>query len=143
MTTTRHFASYTHARTRFRDLLDMAHTGRVTTVERERDRFAVIDAAMLRTQLEALRPSHAVVAAEGGGWSAFVPDAPVAGEGDTIDAALDDLIDALREYATDWNEHLLDAPNHREQWALVMLVELSDDDQLREWILATGPAPDQ
>jgi hypothetical protein len=32
---TRHFGSYIAARVNFRDLLDTAHTGRVTTVQRE------------------------------------------------------------------------------------------------------------
>lgn len=136
----RHFASYTEARTRLRDLLDTAHTGRLTTVERDRERFAVVDADVLRPQLAMLRPAHASVAAEGGGWSAFLPGVPVAGEGASLDDAIADLIDALREYAADWNDRLLDAPNHREHWALVTLVELSDDDELREWILAPEPA---
>lgn len=133
--TTRHFGSYTVARTNLRDLLDSAHTGRVTTIDRERERFAVVDADVLRTQLAALRPSGAVVAAEGGGWSAFLPGLPVSGEGTDLDGALDDLIDAMREYAADWNERLLDAPNHRGNWALVSLTELSDDAQLKDWLL--------
>jgi hypothetical protein len=133
--TTRHFDSYTAARTHFRDLLDMAHTGRVTTVERERERFAVIGGDVLRAQLATLRPSRAVVAAEGGGWAAFLPGLPLSGEGDDLDGALEDLIEALREYAQDWNERLLNAPNHRGNWAIVTLVELSDDAQLREWLL--------
>ncbi len=132
---TRHFGSYTAARTHLRDLFDTAHTGRVTTVDRERERFAVIDADVLRAQLAALRPSGAVVAAEGGGWSAFLPGLPVSGEGGDLDAALDDLIEALREYAADWNERLLDAPNHRANWALVVLTELSNDAQLKAWLL--------
>jgi Antitoxin of toxin-antitoxin, RelE / RelB, TA system len=133
--TTRHFGSYTVARTNFRDLLDTAHTGRLTTVERDRERFAVVDADILREQLAALRPSGAVVAAEGGGWAAFLPGLPVSGEGGDLDAALDDLIDALREYAADWNERLLEAPNHRGNWAIVALTELSDDAQLKDWLL--------
>lgn len=133
--TTRHFASYTAARAQFRDLLDVAHTGRVTTVERDRERFAVVDAEVLRGELAALRPARAVVAAEGGGWSAFLPGVPVSGEGDDLDGALEDLIEALREYAVDWNERLLDAPNHRGNWALVALTELSDDAQLKRWLL--------
>ena len=133
--TTRHFGSYTMARTNLRDLLDTAHTGRVATVDRDRERFVVIDADILRAQLAALRPSGAVVAAEGGGWSAVLPGLPVSGEGDDLDAALEDLIEALREYAADWNERLLDAPNHRSNWALVVLTELSDDAQLKGWLL--------
>jgi hypothetical protein len=133
--TTRHFASYTAARAQFRDLLDVAHTGRVTTVARDRDVFTVVDAELLRGELATLRPARAVVAAEGGGWSAFLPGVPVSGEGDDLDGALEDLIEALREYAVDWNERLLDAPNHRGHWALVALTELSDDEQLKRWLL--------
>lgn len=136
---TRHFATYSDARAHLRDLLDTAHTGRLTTVDRDRDRFAVVDAAILRPQLARLLPSRAVVAAEGGGWSAFLAGVPVSGEGTSLDAAIGDLIDALRDYAADWNDHLLDAPNHRQHWALVTLVELSDDGELRHWILADEP----
>ena len=113
----------------------MAHTGRVTTVERERERFAVIGGDVLRAQLATLRPSRAVVAAEGGGWAAFLPGLPLSGEGDDLDGALEDLIEALREYAVDWNERLLNAPNHRGNWAIVNLIELSDDAELKAWLL--------
>ena len=133
--TQRHYGSYSTARVHFRELLDAARSGRLTTVARQRERFAVVDADVLRTTLAELRPSGAVVAAEGGGWSAFIPGTPIAGEGDDLDAAIDDLITALREYAEDWNERLLHTPNHRQHWALVSLTELSDDSQLREWIL--------
>ena len=80
-----------------------------------------------------------VVAAEGGGWVAFLPGLPVSGEGEDLDGALDDLLEALRDYAEDWNDHLRTAPNHQASWALVALVELSDDDQLRAWLLSGGP----
>jgi NAD(P)H-hydrate repair Nnr-like enzyme with NAD(P)H-hydrate dehydratase domain len=133
--TIRHFGSYTTARTNLRDLLDTAHTGRVTTVDRDRERFAVVDADVLRAQLAELRPSGAVVTAEGGGWSAFLPGVPVSGEGVDLDSALEDLIEALREYAADWNDRLLGAPNHRGNWALVVLTELSDDAQLKGWLI--------
>lgn len=136
----RHFASFTQARAHLRDVLDAAHTGRVATVARDRERFAVVDAEVLRLQLVSARTANAVVAAEGGGWSAFLPGVPVHGEGDTFDEALADLVEALRDYAEDWNERLLDAPNHRGNWSLVTLVELSDDNQLREWIVGPSPA---
>lgn len=136
----RHFATFTQARAQLRDVLDAAHAGRLATVARDRQRFAVVDAATLRRQLCAARPSGAVVAAEGGGWSAFIPGVPVHGEGGTFDDAIADLVEALRDYAEDWNERLLDAPNHRDNWALVALVELSDDDELRDWIVAPQAA---
>lgn len=133
--TTRHFGTFTAARSNLRDLFDTAHSGRVTTVGRDRERFAVVDAGQLRSQLAALRPSGAVVVAEGGGWAAFLPGLPIAGEGADLDGAIEDLIDALREYAADWNERLLDAPNHRDNWSLVALTELSTDEQLKGWLL--------
>lgn len=132
---TRHFGTFTAARSNLRDLFDTAHSGRVTTVDRDRERFAVVDAGLLRAQLAALRPSGAVVVAEGGGWAAFLPGLPIAGEGADLDGAIEDVIDALREYAADWNERLLDAPNHRDNWSLVTLTELSTDEQLKGWLL--------
>ncbi len=137
---TRHFASYTEARTNLRTILDTARTGRITTLARDHDVFTVVSAGLLRCELARLRPSHAVVVAEGGGWAALVPGVPVAGDAATLDGAVDDLIDALREYADDWDERLVDAPNHRDNWSLVELIVLSTDEQLREWILV-GEAP--
>jgi len=134
----RHFDSYTAARSNLRSLLDAAHDGYVTTLDRDAQRFAVVDAEVLRTQLATLLPSSAVVAAEGGGWAAFLPGLPVSGEGADLDGALADLVVALREYAEDWNDHLRSAPNHHQHWALVTLVELSDDTQLLEWLLDDG-----
>lgn len=133
--TTRHFGTFTAARSNLRDLFDTAHSGRVTTVDRDRERFAVVDADLLRAHLAKLRPSGAVVVAEGGGWAAFLPGLPIAGEGADLDGAIEDVIDALREYAADWNERLLDAPNHRDNWSLVTLTELSTDEQLKGWLL--------
>ena len=48
--------------------------------------------------------------------------------------ALADYVDALREYAQDWEDHLHAAPNHRMNWALVQLVDLSTDGQLTTWL---------
>ncbi len=130
----RRFDSYTDARRQFRTVLDSASTGRVTTVRREHETFSVVPAALFRGQLERLLPADAVVAAEGGGWAAWLPSLPVHGEADTFDAAVGDLITALREYADDWNDRLLNAPNHQANWAVVELIELSTDDELRRWI---------
>jgi predicted RNase H-like HicB family nuclease len=133
-----HYDSYTEARTHFKELLDAAERGRVATVRRDTRRTAVVEAERLRTVLAALIPSRAEVVAEAGGWSAFIPGLPVAAEGASFAEAVDDLVGALREYADDWQERLLDAPNHVQNWGLVQLVELSDDDQLREWLVGAA-----
>lgn len=137
----RHFASYTEARTGLRSVLDAAASGRVTTVAREHETFSVVEASLLREQIALLLPARTQVAAEGGGWAAWLPGLPVHGEGRTFDAAISDLIAALREYVEDWNDRLRATPNHRNHWPLVQLVDLSSNDQLRDWLLVE-PADD-
>ncbi|GAA5169122.1 hypothetical protein GCM10023321_64170 [Pseudonocardia eucalypti] len=127
--------SYTEARAHLKDLLDAAERGRVATVRRDSARTAMVDVERLRYFLASLLPSRAEVVAEDGGWSAFIPGVPVAADGETFDDAVDEMLAALREYAEDWQDHLLDAPNHRDNWGLVQLIELSDDRQLRNWII--------
>jgi predicted RNase H-like HicB family nuclease len=81
------------------------------------------------------RPSAQVVH-EAGGWSAFIPGLPIAADGATSEEAIDELVDAIREYAEDWHDRLRHAPNHRESWRMVQLVDLSEDDELRAWLRA-------
>ncbi|NJC68316.1 prevent-host-death protein [Planosporangium thailandense] len=133
-----HYDSYTDARAHLKDLLDAAERGRVATVRRDGGRTAVVDVERLRASLATLSPSRAQVVAEAGGWSAFIPGLPVAADGATFEEAIVEMIDALREYAEDWQERLLDAPNHRNNWALVQLISLSTDDQLRDWLVGPG-----
>jgi predicted RNase H-like HicB family nuclease len=100
----------------------------------------MVDVGRLRRFLAALLPTKAEVVAEAGGWAVFVPGVPVAADGATFDEAVAEMVDALREYAQDWQERLLDAPNHRDNWGLVQLVSLSDDRQLRDWVVGENAA---
>lgn len=133
-----HYDSYSDARAHLKDLLDAAERGRVATVRRESASAAVLDAARLRHFLAAVVPSRAQVVAEAGGWSVFIPGLPVAADGATFDEAIEEMVAALRDYAEDWQDRLLDAPNHRDNWGLVQLISLSDDGQLRDWL--AGPS---
>lgn len=128
------FDSYSDARAHFKDLLDAAERGRPAIVRRDDARAAVVNADRLRYFLARLFPARAETVAEGGGWSVFIPGVPIAADGASFDEALDEMVDALREYAADWQDHLLDAPNHRNNWGLVQLISLSDDDQLKAWL---------
>jgi predicted RNase H-like HicB family nuclease len=132
-----HFDSYTDARTHLKDLLDAAERGRAATIRRDNRTTAFVDRERLRYFLASMSPSRSQVVAEGGGWSVFIPGLPVAADGATFDEALDEMILALREYAEDWQMRLLDAPNHADNWGLVQLVSLSDDDQLRDWLVGS------
>ena len=128
--------SYSQARSHLKDLLDAAERGVPATVLREGSVAAVVDAERLRAELARLcRPAEVVAEAEG--WSVFVPGVPVAADGATLDEALDEMVEALREYAVDWQDHLREAANHRGNWALVQLIALSGDDQLRAWLASS------
>lgn len=133
-----HYDSYTDARAHLKDLLDAAERGRVATVRRDAGKTAVVDVERLRSALASLSPSRAQVIPEAGGWSVLIPGLPIAADGATFDEAVTEMIDALRDYAEDWQERLLDAPNHQNNWILVQLISLSDDDQLREWLVGSN-----
>jgi predicted RNase H-like HicB family nuclease len=133
-----HYDNYTVARTHLKEVLDAAADGELVTVRRDASKAAVVDANRLRHFLATCVPSSAQVVHEGGGWSAFIPGLPVAADGATFEEAIDELVVAIREYADDWRARLRHAPNHSDNWGLVQLVDLSDDDQLRVWL--RGPA---
>ncbi|RJQ91211.1 type II toxin-antitoxin system HicB family antitoxin [Amycolatopsis panacis] len=131
-----HYGTMAEARTHFKDLLDAAEAGIPKTVQREQLRAVMVDAERLRYFLTAMRPSKAQVVAEAGGWSVLLPGLPIAADGATFDEALDETVIALREYAADWADHLRHAPNHRDNWGLVQIIDLSTDAQLKDWLQA-------
>lgn len=133
-----HYESYTEARAHLKDLLDAAEQGRVATVRRDASTTAVVDVKRLRDFLASIVPSRAQVVPEADGWSVFIPGLPVSADGPSFDEAITEMIDALREYAEDWQDHLLDVPNHRANWGLVQLISFSDDEQLRDWLVGTA-----
>jgi predicted RNase H-like HicB family nuclease len=129
------YDSYTDARAHLKDLLDAAERGGVAVVRRDSRRTAMVDVDRLRHFLASVIPSRAEVVEEGGGWSVFIPGLPLAADGATFDEAIDEMVLVLREYAEDWQERLVEAPNHADNWGLVQLVGVSDDPQLREWLV--------
>jgi hypothetical protein len=129
-----HYNTVTEARAHFSALIDAAEAGVPATVRRDKRRAAVVDADRLRHFLVGVRPARAEVIAEAGGWSILLPGLPIAADGETFEEALDEMVTALREYAADWTDHLRHAPNHEQNWGLVQIIELSSDEQLRDWL---------
>lgn len=129
-----HYDTVTEARAHFSALIDAAEAGVPATVRRDKRRAAVVDADRLRHFLVTVRPARAEVVAEGGGWSILLPGLPIAADGDTFEEALDDTVAALREYAEDWADHLRHASNHQQNWGLVQIIDLSSDEELRNWL---------
>lgn len=129
-----HYKTLTQGRAHFKDLLDAAEAGRPASVRRDRFRGAVVDSERLRHALTLLLPASAEMVHEAGGWSIFIPGLPIAADGATVDEAVGEMVSALREYAEDWADHLLHAPNHEDNWSLVQLIALSSDEQLKAWL---------
>jgi hypothetical protein len=129
------FDSVAEGRAHLKELLDAAAHGIPAGLRRDREGFAVVDAARLRHYLSSVSRSAEVVA-EAAGWSVFIPGTALAADGQTLTEAIADMVDALREYAADWIDHLSTTPNHADNWGLVQLVVLSTDDELADWLSA-------
>jgi predicted RNase H-like HicB family nuclease len=129
-----HYDTVTEARAHFSALIDAAEAGVPATVRRDKLRAAVVDADRLRHFLVTVRPARAEVVAEAGGWSILLPGFPIAADGETFDQALDEMVAALREYAEDWADHLRHASNHEKNWGLVQIIDLSSNEELRDWL---------
>jgi hypothetical protein len=119
--------------------LDRAARRLPTLFRRSGQGFALVPIDLLTEALARSVPTPVAVP-DGDGWSVLLPGHPVAADGDTLDAAVDDFVSALRDYATAWQERLHLAANHRHAALLVQLITAVDDDALRGWIVGTRPA---
>ncbi len=122
------------ARQRFKDVLDAAVEGRPVSVTRDHRKVAAVDAERLTYFLTRLIPANARLVAEGGGWSIMLPGLPIAADGATLEEALDEMVDALRDYSEAWTDGLRLALNHADNWGLVQMIELSSDQDLKDWL---------
>lgn len=133
-------ASFSEARSRLPKLLDSAAVGAVPTLRRGERTYALVEASLLREFLMREVPANAQVIVDPQEMNIFIPDTPISGDGSDLDAALEDTVTALREYAEDWLARLRLAKNHERNWPLVTLISLSSDEELISW-LATDASP--
>ncbi|MFE6864113.1 prevent-host-death protein [Nocardia sp. NPDC057668] len=137
ITSVRRYDSMNRARENFSQMLTAAEEGNVAVVTRRGKDSALVQVGRLRWLLaHIIRPHEPQVVRENGAWVAYLPGLPLAVEEADFGTAIEVLIDAMREYASDWQERLHAAPNHRNNVDFVQFVELSTDDQLREWLTA-------
>jgi hypothetical protein len=134
MIITADFPSASAARIKFKDVLDASSQGRAVTIQRAHEVFAVVPMEDLRASLAASIRPRTEVAVENGVWVGAVPGLPIAAEGEDLDDLAAELVQALREYAQDWDDRLRRFPNHQQNRPLVQLVRLSTDDQLANWL---------
>ncbi len=123
-----------NARDNFSTVLDEAAEGSAPVIERRRQRLVVVDQSRFLSAIESSLPTPVAVP-EDDGWSLMLPGLPIAADGRTFDDAINEFVDALVEYAEDWEARLRVAPNHAANWPLVQFVRLSSRDTLREWVV--------
>lgn len=83
--------------------------------------------------MSTVRP-RPVVEPDGDGWTIALPGTPIAADGATLEAAVEEMVDALRDYAKAWRDRLRHAPNHAGHEDLVRFVETAADPALRTWL---------
>lgn len=125
---------FAEARKSLKTILDTSDRGGLTIIRRGSSSASVVNADKLLEYLIRHTPANVHVVNEDGAWAMFIPGTPLASEGATLAEATADLIDALRDYAEDWEDHLQAAPNHAANWALVQIIDASTDEQVAEWL---------
>lgn len=133
------YATVAAARKDFKTMLDVAADGGTGLVHREGRTFALVSTDALQPALMRAVGLSPEVFFEDGGVGIALPGAPFAAEGADLHAAASDLVQALREYAQDW-DRLRHAPNHRRHQILVALVDVSSDEQLIDWLTGESAA---
>lgn len=129
-----HFATLSDARSHMSDLTDAAMSGRPVSYARDGRQVAAVDADRLRDALTKLHPARAEVFQEDGAVGIAISELGLAVEGATFAGAVNEMVIALREYATDWTDHLLNARNHSNNWGVVQIIALSTDVELASWV---------
>jgi hypothetical protein len=127
------YTKITDARSAISEIYSTAERHLAVVMRRESDApVAVIRRDDLKRALRALCPLETQVRfSEDEHVSMWIEGLPVSGEGSTFESAGADLVHSLREYSRTWVEDLRDYPNHKQNWGVVNLVLLSDDDELQ------------
>lgn len=120
------------ARDHLSELMDRAENGGVAVLRRNSP-MVIVEREVLDKALAAQCPFDVKASVTGGQTALWMDGFPVHGVGDSYDAAEDDFLDALVEYAEEWMQELRFAPNHRGNGPLVdrVLMYAGDPDELR------------
>jgi predicted RNase H-like HicB family nuclease len=123
------FRTLSASRTALTTIFDRAEAGSATVMGRRgHSPVAVLPVDRADEALAANFPLDPKVSFGAGGVAAWIAELPVHAQGATIEEAGQALVEALREYADDWESSLRHAPNHAENWGYVFRVRLRPDD---------------
>lgn len=132
------YPTFAGTRERLKEVLDATAQGRTVTVGRGSEVSAVMPLDKIRRHFFRTVSPRTTIFREDDRVVALMEGRPFAAEGSSVDEAISELIDALREYAVYWDDHYQHAPNHAQNWALVQLIKFSTDEQLNEWLERGG-----
>lgn len=127
------------AREKISAIYDRAALGGVTVISKGSDRLmAAVPVDRLAQALALVAPLAAQVSFSEHGVAAWLPNLPVHAQGVDLDQAVDNLAEALVEYADLWESQLRSAPNHEGNWAMVARARLLNHDQLVSALVDDG-----
>lgn len=133
------------ARREFSSLYDRVEQGAMAIVRRRGSKpIAIVDAAE-QTRLLARSFPFSVQVRVGRDYVAlWVDDLPVHAHADNLEAATDELVQELIQYAEDWEEQLRFAPNHGDAWGFVRRIQLAGNaEAIREMLIGRDGAHHQ
>lgn len=122
------------ARANLKKVFDATDEGKSVTLARGGEIVVALPAERVRKYFAETIAMNLQVELSGGSTFLYSETLPFHSEGDSIESAKKDMVDLLREYAEDWEDHLYLAPNHADFWGLVQLVKLSTDAELLDWM---------
>ena len=118
----------TEARRQLPALLDKVRGGRWQLIGRRgRPEVVLAEAGEMAAMLAPVFRFHPEVDIDAGDVGVYLHELDVHGVGGTLDEALDDLAEAMLEYADDWVDHLRHAPNHAPRAGYVRRIEIAGD----------------
>jgi hypothetical protein len=119
---------FTEARNDLSRVTDEVQAGGVAIIERRGFKVLLTSLDEQRELLAGCYSFHPeVLVADDGSFSIWLPELAIYGQGDTLEAAEDDLASAALEYVGDWFDVLHRAPNHAGNRGFVWRLAMADD----------------
>jgi antitoxin YefM len=132
---------FTEARKELSDVFDtVVIKQRPVVINRRKDAVALIEREQLKELLSRYTAAAEELSEQDGSMTIAIDELDIAVNGPNREAAVKDLIEELRTYATDYLERItlfLESPNRRSHYPFILRILLADNDdelmQLVRW----------
>lgn len=118
---------FSKARNDMSRVVDRVQAGEPAVIERRGVKFLITSFDEERELLAGAFGFHPQVLADGPGVGIILPELGVHSEGDTLEQAEEELVNAAIDYAEDWHAVLRNAPNHVDRRGWVWRITMADD----------------